>query len=70
MQPEFVQGMHTMSENDSSAQEAFEMMSDCFGRMIELGNPHTYNLVIGVGNGASNQLAERAYRVGISMIRP
>ena len=62
MLPEFVQGMHTMGEQDSAAQEAYELMSDCYGKMIELGNTHTYNLVIGVGNGASNQLAERAYR--------
>lgn len=62
MQPEFIQGMHAMGEKDSAAQEAYELLSDCYGKMIELGNPHTYNLVIGVGNGASNQLAERAYR--------
>lgn len=62
MEAEFWQGMMTVSEGDSAAQEAYELMSDCYDKMIELGKPHTYNLVMGVGAGASNQLAERAYR--------
>jgi len=62
MAPEFIQGMHDQALNDDAAQEAYALMYDCFGKMIELGKPHTYNIVVGIGNGATNQLVERAYR--------
>lgn len=62
MAPEFIEGMHNQALNDDAAQEAYTLMSDCYGKMIELGKPHTYNIIVGIGNGATNQLIERAYR--------